>query len=56
MYPNENIIGLQENNNNTINNKIDLGNKKKLNEIAQEGKELDYLIKIIDDKLSDQNE
>ena len=56
MYPNENIIGLQENNNNTINNKIDLSNKKKLNEIAQEGKELDYLIKIIDDKLSDQNE
>jgi len=56
LYPNENIIGLQENNNNTINNKIDLSNKKKLNEIAQEGKELDYLIKIIDDKLSDQNE
>ena len=56
MYPNENIIGLQENNNNTINNKIDLSNKKRLNEIVQEGKELDYLIKIIDDKLSDQNE
>lgn len=56
MYQNENIIDLQENGNYTTNNKIELSNKKKLNEIAQESKEVDYLIKIVNDKLSDQNE
>ena len=56
LYQNENIIDLQENGNYTTNNKIELSNKKKLNEIAQESKEVDYLIKIVNDKLSDQNE
>ena len=45
MYPNENIIDLKE-----------IDNNKKLNEIVEESKEVDYLIKFVDDKLCDQNE
>ena len=56
MYPNENIIDLKEIDNNNEPNKIEIGNKKKLNEILEESKELDYLIKFVDDKLSAQNE
>ena len=56
MYPNENIIDLKEIDNNNEPNKIEIGNKKKLNEILEESKELDYLIKFVDDKLSTQNE
>ena len=56
MYPNENIIDLKEIDNNNEPNKIEIGNNKKLNEIIEESKEVDYLIKFVDDKLSEQNE
>jgi hypothetical protein len=56
LYPNENIIDLKEIDNNNEPNNIEIGNKKKLNEIVEESKEVDYLIKFVDDKLSDLNE
>jgi hypothetical protein len=56
LYPNENIIDLKEIDNNNEPNKIEIGNNKKLNEIIEESKEVDYLIKFVDDKLSEQNE
>lgn len=58
MYSNEDscIIDLKENDNNNDQNFMGLSNKKKLNKILEESIKLDNLIKIIDDKLSDQNE
>ncbi len=58
MYPSEDscIIDLKENDNNNDQNFMELSNKKKLNIILEESKKVDNLIKILDDKLSDQNE
>ena len=58
MYPGEDscIIDLKENDNNNEQNFMELTNKKKLNIILEESKKVDNLIKILDDKLSDQNE
>lgn len=53
---NSNIIDLKENDYNNSYNKNEISNSKKLNEIIEENRKLDYLIKIIDDKLSTQIE
>lgn len=56
-YKNSNtIVDLKESDNNNEKNVKEKNNNKKLNQIEEESKKVDYLIKIIDDKLSEQNE
>lgn len=56
-YKNSNtIVDLKEGDNNNEKNVKEKINNKKLNQIEEESKKVDYLIKIIDDKLSEQNE